>query len=54
MQQVYYRGSCEVQAKSTLELLKIYLDNCREQRSMTYGINQIQKQEYLDAQLVIN
>ena len=54
MQQDCYWGSCEVQAKFTLELLKKYLDNCIEQRSMTYGINQIQKQEYFDTQTVID
>jgi hypothetical protein len=53
MQQVYYRGSCKVQPKSIVELLKKYLDNYREQRSMTYGINQMQKQEYLVTQTMI-
>jgi len=37
MQQVYYRGSCKVQPKSIVEMLKKYLDNYIEQRSMTYG-----------------
>ena len=37
-----------------MELLKKYLDNCIEQRTMTYGINQIQKQEYFDTQTMID
>jgi hypothetical protein len=39
--------------KSTLELLKEYLDTYREQKSMAYGIYQLWMQDYMDTHTVI-
>ena len=39
--------------KSTLEVLKEYLDTCREQKSMAYSIYQLWMQDYMDTNIVI-